>query len=96
MAAATKPLKILPIRHPKIADFFVLFLWYRREAGTIRELPITKLASSPIPPVEVDVNCKKFLMNSIVMPLIGPYAKPPKKAGISEKSNFANEGERGN
>lgn len=54
-----------------------------------------KLASSPVPPVEVAGSCRTFLTNSIRIPVSGPYAKAPINAGKSDKSIRANDGDKG-
>ena len=54
-----------------------------------------KLANSPTPPVEVERNCNAFLTSSITTPRSGPKAKAPMRAGKSDKSILAKEGDSG-
>ncbi len=94
MAAAT-PIRTLPITNAAIAVFLVLCLLYMNPAVTTKELPIRKLASSPMPPVDDENNCNRFLISSIIKPTNGPYANAPINAGRSDRSNLAKEGDIG-
>lgn len=86
----------MEIRSEIIAPFFVLFFLYIKPAVNTKEAPIKKLAISPTPPVDVNNKWIIFLTSTTHKPGIGPNAKDVIIAGISEKSNFKNEGIKGN
>jgi hypothetical protein len=68
---------------------------YIKPAAITYDVPIRKLASSPIPPVDVDRSCNIFFINSIITPVTGPNANAPISAGKSDRSIRANDGLKG-